>query len=298
MSEIVVSSSSNSTEKVIDEYYDESSDSSSDTSNSSGGNTTNEEYVSGVPGFPIEVVQEQLRKALGSQAGTSSFIPLSNPLDEAEVIVYSCAVDIPSKTDEQRLNNLKEWYQIPDKFNPRLLVCGEWCCNPHFGIGVYEAYLLGGLRFPLNAFTKELLVRLGLGVCQFNPNAWRLIISMQILWREVFGGDRPFTVDEFLYCYKPSEINQSLGFYQFTARGRDCRLVKSLASSDRKWKTEFFFVSGFWANNPMDVGWDTFGRYAGVLGNLRPEGKSLSFPPLPFYLLLLFSNLHLFSYSC
>ena len=102
--------------------------------------------------------------------------------------MYSCAVDIPSKTVEQRLKNLREWYQIPDVFNPRLPVRGEWCCNPHFGIGVYEAYLLGGLRFPLNAFIRELLVRLGLGVCQFNPNAWRLIISMQILWREVFGG--------------------------------------------------------------------------------------------------------------
>ena len=112
--------------------------------------------------------------------------------------MYSCAVDIPSKTDEQRLKNLREWYQISDKFNPRLLVRGEWCCNPHFGIDVYKAYLLGGLRFPLNAFTRELLVTLGLGVCQFNPNAWRLIISMQILWREVFGGDRPLTVDEFL----------------------------------------------------------------------------------------------------
>ena len=33
----------------------------------------------------------------------------------------------------------------------------------------------------------------------------------------------------------------------------------------------------------MDVGWDTFGRYAGDLGNLRPEGKSLSFPPLLFF---------------
>ena len=65
MLKIVVSSSSNGTEKAIDECYDESSDSSSDTSNSSGGNTTNEEYVSGVPGFPIEVVQEQLRKASG-----------------------------------------------------------------------------------------------------------------------------------------------------------------------------------------------------------------------------------------
>ena len=63
MSEIAVSLSSNSTEKAIDEYYDESSDSSSDTS---GGNTTDEEYVLGVPRFPVEVVQEQLRKASGS----------------------------------------------------------------------------------------------------------------------------------------------------------------------------------------------------------------------------------------
>ena len=57
MSEIAISSSSNSIEKAIDEYYDESNDSSSDTSNSSRGNTTDEEYVSGVPGFPVEVVQ-------------------------------------------------------------------------------------------------------------------------------------------------------------------------------------------------------------------------------------------------
>ena len=66
MLKIVVSSSSNGTEKAIDECYDESSDSSSDTSNSNGGNTTDEEYVSGVPRFLVEVVQEQLRKALGS----------------------------------------------------------------------------------------------------------------------------------------------------------------------------------------------------------------------------------------
>ena len=103
----------------------------------------------------------------------------------------------------------------------------------------------GGFKLPLNAFAKELLVKLGLGICQFNPNAWRLVISMQILWREVFGGDHPLTVDEFLFCYKPSEINQSLGFYQFTAKGKDYRLIKSLASFDKNWKIEFIFVSDF-----------------------------------------------------
>ena len=117
--------------------------------------------------------------------------------------------------------------------------------NPIFGIGIYKAYLLGGLRLPLNAFARELLTRLGLGVCQLNPNAWRLIVSMQVLWREVFEGDRCLTVDEFLFCYKPFEINQFQGFYQFTARGNECRLIKSLVSSDRNWKMEFFFIFGF-----------------------------------------------------
>ena len=91
-------------------------------------------------------------------------VPLSTPLDKVET-VYSCAVGILSKTDERRLIALRSWYQIPDDLNPRLAIHGKWCCNPRFGIGVYEAYLLRGLRLPLNAFTRELLTRLGLGVC-------------------------------------------------------------------------------------------------------------------------------------
>ena len=183
----------------------------------------------------VAVVRKTLR---------TSMSPTSTDKDEVEV-VYSCAIGVVSKTDDRKIKLLKKWYQIPDKLNPRLAVSGEWCCQHHFRIGIYKAYLLGGLRLPLNSFARELLTRLGLGVCQFNPNAWRLIISMQILWREVFEGNCPLTVDEFLYCYKPSEINQSLSFYQFTAKGKDYRLIKSLVTSDRNWKTEFFFVSGF-----------------------------------------------------
>ena len=167
MSETVISSSSNSIEKDIDEYHDTTSynSSSSSTSHSgSEGSTTDEGYTSGIPRVPLEVLQEQLRKASGPQASTSSSIPSSSPLDEVET-VYSYAVGISSKTSKQRLNNLRSWYQIPDKLNPRLPVYGEWCCNPHLGIGVCEAYFLGDLKLPLNAFARELLVRLGLGVC-------------------------------------------------------------------------------------------------------------------------------------
>ena len=169
MSEIVLSSSSDSVDKAIDEYNDPnnlsgSSDSnSSDSDSSSEGNTMNE-YKSGVLGLPLEVIQEGLktRSESGFKVGTSA--PSSANQDEVEV-VYSCAIGVVSKTDDRKLGLLKKWYQIPDELNPRLAVHREWCCQPRFGIGIYEAYLLGELRLPLNGFTRELLTRLGLGVC-------------------------------------------------------------------------------------------------------------------------------------
>ena len=111
---------------------------------------------------------------------------------------------------------------------------------------------------------------------------------MQVLWREVFEGDRPLIVDEFLYCYKPLEINQSLGFYQFTAKGKDFRLIKSLVISDRNWKTEFFFVSNFWVRHLVEVGRDPFAPYTRELGNLRPEGMFIIVIILLFLLYILF----------
>ena len=94
MSEIVVQP-----EKAIDEYYDSTSDNSSNNSSHSSeeGSSSDEGYTSGVPRLPLEVIQEQLRKASGSQAGVSFSAPLSSPLDEEE-IVYSCVVGIHSKT--------------------------------------------------------------------------------------------------------------------------------------------------------------------------------------------------------
>ena len=129
-----------------------------------------------------------MRMASGSHAGASTSVPLSTTPDEVE-IVYSYAVGVPSKTDERRLTSLRSWYQILDELNPRLAVRGEWCCDPRFRVGIYEAYLLGRLKLPLNAFARETHFRLGLGIFQLNLNACTLIVSMQILWKEVFEGD-------------------------------------------------------------------------------------------------------------
>ena len=175
MSEIVVSLSSDRDEREIDEYHDESnssgsgSNSDSSSSSSSGENTSDEQYLSGVP---LEVLQEEIRMrmASGSFAGPSTNAPSSSFSSEEETLYYF-AIGIPSRTDEKKLNYLRSWYQILDDLNPCLAIRGEWCCNPRFGVGIYEAYLLRGLRLPLNAFAREILHRLGIGINQLNLNA-------------------------------------------------------------------------------------------------------------------------------
>ena len=150
MSETVLSSSSNSMDKAIDEHYDlssfsGSSDDSSDSDSSSGGNIM-DEYTSSIPGVPIEVLQEGLKTRSKSRSKASTSAPSSTVQNEEEV-VYNCAIGVASKMDDRELVLLKKWYQILDDLNPRLAVRGEWCCQPRFGIGIYETYLLGGLSY-------------------------------------------------------------------------------------------------------------------------------------------------------
>ena len=149
-----------------------------------------------------------------------------------------------STLDELKLKTLVDRYQIPREFKPRLSDEREWCYSPSSGLGVYTSYLLAGLRFPLNSFCRALLHRLGIGRNQLNPNGWRMIVDIQVLWREALEGNCPIIVDEFLYCYKPSKIKKFAGFYQFSSKGPHFSLIKGRSSSDRLWKTEFFIISG------------------------------------------------------
>ena len=280
-----MSGSSSSLEKEINEYQDVSSgrggsyeSDEGSTSGSSSSSSLDEHYSSRVPGFSLEEFQEiQRRTAFGTGANSSRRPP--SPLQDVEEegeedkdIIYSCAPEIASTLNELKLKTLVDRYQIPKEFKPCLPNEGEWCCSPSSGLGVYTSYLLAGLRFPLNSFCRALLHRLGIGPNQLNPNGWRMIVAMQVLWREALEGNCPIIVDEFLYCYKPSEIKKSASFYQFLSRGPHFSPIKGCSSSNRLWKTEFFIISGDWAEDPVDVNSAPFPPFTNPLGRLRPEG--------------------------
>ena len=50
-------------------------------------------------------------------------------------------------------------------------------------------------------------------------------------------------------------------------------MIRSLSSSAKEWKKEFFFVSGFWAGNPIEVGKDWFPFTIGAWSRLYSKGR-------------------------
>ena len=48
-------------------------------------------------------------------------------------------------------------------------------------VGMYNAMFAAGLRLPLMALHRQLVIFLGLSVSQIAPNAWRIFIRAEIL---------------------------------------------------------------------------------------------------------------------
>ena len=98
---------------------------------------------------------------------------------------------------------------------------------------VYEQMLKAGLRFPLSTLHRRLLQYLGLSVNQISPNAWRIFLSVEVLYNAMSDGSWRLTIEEFFNCYCPVEITQSKGMYNFAPRSLLLRLICENLDSNR-----------------------------------------------------------------
>ena len=90
---------------------------------------------------------------------------------------------------EPHFKTLRAHYRIPDYIPIRLPYKSEKCYYEGVdGIRVYEQVLKAGFRFPLSSLHRELLKYLGLSVSQISPNAWRVFIAMEVLYRAMSNG--------------------------------------------------------------------------------------------------------------
>jgi len=108
----------------------------------------------------------------------------------------------------------------------------------------YEQILKARLRFPLSALHCHLLQYLGLAITQISPSAWRVFLAMEVLYGVLTNGARRMMVKEFFHCYRPSEIVQSRGMYDFLSRKPSLRLLCETPDSNKNWKSWYFFLQG------------------------------------------------------
>lgn len=95
-------------------------------------------------------------------------------------------------------------------------------------------------RFPIMKFVKEIFVYYDLAPAQLMPDAWRILLKMEVL-TEKFR--IKFLVTKFINYYSLVENSDNLGRYFFRLRHKYSSIIDS-PTSNKLWKSKFIFVRG------------------------------------------------------
>ena len=185
--------------------------------------------------------------------------------------------DFVSKIKESHFKTLRDKYQILVNIPMHLPYKSEKCYYKGLeDLRIYEQMLKAGLKFPLSTLQRHLLQYLELSVNQVSPNAWRIFLSVEVLYGTMSNGARRLTVEEFFHCYRPAKVTQSKGMYNFTPRSPLLRLICENPDSNRDWKSHYFFLEGDeWMCHLGDTEFMPVDKTWGIMppSSMRPSTK-------------------------
>ena len=106
--------------------------------------------------------------------------------------------------------------------------------------------------FPMHQLIHEFLGFLSISPTELAPNAWQMIITSIIIRSTSNKGEDSSTLEDLLYCYRPSQ-GKKVGYWYLSFKETRRSTITNMPSSNRIWTTSFFFVSGVGWEHPVRV---------------------------------------------
>ncbi|KAH9650174.1 protein kinase domain-containing protein [Citrus sinensis] len=102
-----------------------------------------------------------------------------------------------------------------------------------------------GLRCPLQPYFARILNGLNLSPGQLNPNGWRVLSGLFILWDRCCQSEP--TIDEVKHLYQLKSSPKDAGWYYFQSSTKTRKPITDLPTGGGgNWKRKFFFAGGPW----------------------------------------------------
>ncbi|KAK6119084.1 hypothetical protein DH2020_047170 [Rehmannia glutinosa] len=224
-----------------DSNNDPANSSSSSSGSSSSSSSSSDDVTGPLQALPINTVPfrevgDRSPSRSGSRETLSDF-----PQDSWELI--------KSKVRPGEDSQISHRYFIPSEY--RIIIPGRddrMHRPPENCFALHLATLDAGLRFPLHEDLEGILVRLGLCLTQFAPNAIRQILGFIVLMKhfKVAPSAAHFWS---LFSITTSTRTNDRGFFYLTSRPHS-KFLTHLPSSSGNWKERFIFIEA-----PPDRPW-------------------------------------------
>ncbi|XP_052296315.1 uncharacterized protein LOC102610248 isoform X1 [Citrus sinensis] len=144
------------------------------------------------------------------------------------------------------LDDLRLRYSIPGEIILKVPGKKDTPSRPPRGyVTLFLESFRHGLRCPLQPYFARILNGLNLAPGQLNPNGWRVLSGLFILWDRCCQSEP--TVDEVKHLYQLKSSPKDAGWYYFQSSTKTRKPITDLPTGGGgNWKRKFFFAGGPW----------------------------------------------------
>ena len=191
-------------------------------------------------GFDATAAAPQSGAAGGARPPRAPSADVAYPPDSSATFAADDKVSRCSETD---VEHIREQFHLPAAITTRAMSAEERSTRPPPSMVAFnKAIMKHGARLPLHYLVRGALANWGLAPSQLNPNAYKIMAGMHILWREWFEVD--ISVEVVCYLYKPSSKKSEVGYFFLAPWEKKKILMTNLSSSCEGWKDRNFWVGG------------------------------------------------------